>query len=197
MPGPLSARGARALCQPGCGDAPGPSQSRGSAPGSSGRRWHLLPIWGLWPHLAVCPGRPAAHVPPACVTVVGLFRAFFMRHLPVLTMILSGSTRGAGKGKTDPQGVLLPWGVSLGPLTPDSSVPHTQHRNVALCLPPQPPASREVGQGPLLRGEAGAWALKGFELCGPWRHSSLCPPAPPVAEGWAGRLALPSGCWDL
>lgn len=59
-------------------------------------------------------------------------------------MILLGSASGAGKGNTDTQRVLLPWGVSLVPLTPNSPVPHTS---------PQLPG--EVGQRPLLRGEAG------------------------------------------
>lgn len=79
MPGPPSARGARAPRQPGCGDAPGPLSPMGQLPGALAAAGTSFPSGarGLWPHLAVCPGSPAARVPPACVTVVGLFRAFF------------------------------------------------------------------------------------------------------------------------
>lgn len=123
-----------------------------SAPGAlSGAR-------GLWPHLAVCPGRPSRPRTSRWRYIRGTFWSFFSCSIfPVLTMILLGSASGAGKGHTDTQRVLLPWGVSLVPLTPNSPVPHTRHhRDAALC--PASPSLQlpgEVGQRPLLRERQG------------------------------------------
>lgn len=134
---------------------------------------------GLWPHLAVCPGRPRRPRTSRLRSIRGTLRSFFSCSIPPPPRSHHdpmGSTSGAGGGNTDTQRALGPLGGSLCSPAPDFPVPP---HLAALPASPGPQASRGGGAETAARG----------------RGRDVPEPQPVGTEGpWCCRGPGGSGC---